>query len=47
MNINDFLSGVGVGKVSAENINLLKILKRERLDFIPKLTVKNTLKKNS
>lgn len=45
MNINGFLLGVGVGKVSAENINLLKILKRKQLDFIPKLTGKNILKK--
>ena len=45
MNINGFLLGVGVGKVSAESINLLKILKRKQLDFIPKLTGKNILKK--
>lgn len=45
MNINAFLLGVGVGKVSAENINLLKILKRKQLYFIPKLTGQNILKK--
>ena len=45
MNINGFLLGVGVGKVSAENISLLKILKRKQLDLIPKLTGKNILKK--